>query len=449
MKNYKHPIYIASSLVLLFTWVFSANPVFAHRSPANCLGSGLGINLFTYNPQVHIGDVISYDVEVFNGTSGPIVCDATDITASVITPDGVVHPLTLIRTSLLNGEMDSYPAIVSYTARAQDIQGGMFAATASDTGTIHQNDTNSIGGGFQGLNVTVIVPATLHVVKSVINNNGGTTNASDFNLHVKFLGADVSGSPAGGAGTPGTTYSLDPGTYLISEDVNTFYGSSFSGDCNLVGSITLTAGQDATCIITNDDVAPPPSPPPPPSNSPVGNLYLQVAPVAILVAQIEPVIVLTIPLVVPPPVIHITKIPSRLTPFAFGGGDVIYSYTVTNPGLVSMHDVVVTDDKCSPVSKPFGDVNGNNLLETSETWSYACFMNIAVSTTNVATASGQANGRTATGYAFATVVVLAPTLPNAGFFTTTESVFTSISVFVLILLLASIPIVLLFKKPQL
>ncbi len=117
----------------------------------------------------------------------------------------------------------------------------------------------------------------------------------------------------------------------------------------------------------------------------------------------------------PPPLINIVKVPSRLTPFPLGGGNVTYAYTVTNPGVVAMHNVTVTDDKCGPVSRTGGDANNNNLLDPGEAWTYACTANVAVSTRNVATAAGQANGFTAIGYAFATVLVAVPGLPNTGF----------------------------------
>jgi uncharacterized repeat protein (TIGR01451 family) len=118
---------------------------------------------------------------------------------------------------------------------------------------------------------------------------------------------------------------------------------------------------------------------------------------------------------VTPPIINIIKVPSRLTPFPYGGGAVAYTYTVTNPGVVPIHNVVVTDDKCSPVSYVSGDVNGNDLLDPGEIWIYTCKTNISASTSNTATVEGTANGLTAVDYAFATVLVSAPGLPNTGF----------------------------------
>lgn len=98
--------------------------------------------------------------------------------------------------------------------------------------------------------------ATLHVVKQVVNNNGGTAPASLFNLHVKLSGTDVVGSPATGIASPGRSYTLAAGTYVVSEDISSGYTQSFSGACGSNGSVTLSAGADLTCTITNDDIAP-------------------------------------------------------------------------------------------------------------------------------------------------------------------------------------------------
>jgi len=116
-----------------------------------------------------------------------------------------------------------------------------------------------------------------------------------------------------------------------------------------------------------------------------------------------------------PPLINVVKVPSQLTPFPYGGGNVTFTYTVTNPGVVAMHNVSANDDKCSPVSFVSGDTNGNNLLDPGENWVYTCTSNIKVSTGNVATARGDANGLTAVAYSFVNVLVSSPELPNTGF----------------------------------
>jgi hypothetical protein len=99
-------------------------------------------------------------------------------------------------------------------------------------------------------------PATLEVVKNVVNDHGGTKVAGDFSLHVKTGGADVAGSPQPGDAS-GTTYTLDPhATYTVSEDPVAGYADTISGDCAGDGTITLQPGDSKTCTITNDDVAP-------------------------------------------------------------------------------------------------------------------------------------------------------------------------------------------------
>ena len=99
------------------------------------------------------------------------------------------------------------------------------------------------------------VAPTLKVVKQVVNDDGGTKGAGDFSVHVKQGGADVAGSPQAGSAA-GTTYTLDPGFYSVSEDTVAGYTGSFSGDCEASGEVILAAGDAKICTITNDDVAP-------------------------------------------------------------------------------------------------------------------------------------------------------------------------------------------------
>jgi hypothetical protein len=79
-------------------------------------------------------------------------------------------------------------------------------------------------------------------------------------MHVKLLGVDVAGSPAAGTESPGTLYTLDADTYVVSEGAHPGYTMTVSGDCDGAGSITLAPSDDKTCTITNDDIgSPPPS----------------------------------------------------------------------------------------------------------------------------------------------------------------------------------------------
>lgn len=208
----------------------------------------------------------------------------------------------------------------------------------------------------------------LTVFKHVINDNGGTAIASDSSIAVKIYGQNVAGSPAFGQEN-GRIYQLaQTGTTTVSELPMAGYSATFSGDCNSNGEVYMEFGGKKTCTITNNDIA------------------------------------------LVPPLINVTKVP---TPLALpgGAGSVTYDYLVTNLGTVGMLNVKVTDDKCANVTYVSGDLNSNSRLGINETWRYTCTTTLSQTTTNTVTATGQANGFTATDVASATVVVGSPVVP--------------------------------------
>jgi uncharacterized repeat protein (TIGR01451 family) len=73
-------------------------------------------------------------------------------------------------------------------------------------------------------------------------------------------------------------------------------------------------------------------------------------------------------------------------------GPVTYTYLVTNPGTVVLSNIVVTDDKISPVTYVSGDTNADTLLQPGETWVYTATANLTATTTNTATATGTTTG---------------------------------------------------------
>lgn len=303
-------------------------------------------------------------------------------------------------------------------------------------------------------------PATLRVVKQVINNNGGTAVASIFTTYVKLSGNDVAGSPAAGAGSPGTSYSLAPGTYVVSEDANASYAQTFSGDCDVGGNITLASNEDKTCTITNDDriatinvvktvindngrakvIADfPLFVGSAPVTSGATNTF---APGAYAITETtDPdytqafsgdcdangnlslipgdnkfCIVtnndIATPVAAPPvpPLISVVKVPNPLN-LPSGPGSVAYTFTLTNLGTVTATNITMADNSCSPLALVSGDTNANAQLEVSETWMYTCNATLSQTHTNNVVATGQANGITATDIASATVVVGSTAVP--------------------------------------
>ena len=362
--------------------------------------------------------------------------------------------------------------------------------------------------------------ATLKVIKTVANINGANTNAANFNLHVKLSGTDVAGSPAAGVVTPGRSYSLSAGTYVVSEDANASYAQSFSGDCDAGGSVAVASGETKTCTITNAYIQPaasqnawsgsatPPVPPLidvvkvptplalPAGSGPVTYSYtlrnvgtVPVTNITMVDDSCSPLnfvsgdtngdskldvsetwvyscsttlskthtntviatgmangltatdianatVVVGMPVV--PPLIHVTKVPNPLTLLA-GGGSVVYTEKVTNPGTIALSNVLVRDDKCNP-AYVFGDTNNDSKLDITETWTYTCQTNLAQTTTNTVIASGQANNLTARDTAIATVIVAAPIpkLPNTGFYPGIGNIFLLFIVLALVSVLFAV-----------
>ena len=287
-------------------------------------------------------------------------------------------------------------------------------------------------------------PATLHIIKQVINTGGGTATSSSFNLHVKLSGNDVSNSPSAGTTTPGTAYSLLASTYFVSEDASSSYSQVFSGDCDASGRIVLSAGDDKTCTITNSYDAPTPSS----GGGGGGSSYF---PTAIA------------------PIIGVTKTANPLA-LPNGAGSVTYSYAVYNAGTVPMASIALADDSCLPINFISGDINTNGNLDLNETWNYRCTTTLTETHTNVATAIGWASGLSSTASAKTTVVVgsktsttpvvitangqatttppvvLIPKLPNTGLEPASSASPLAIAIPVALILLASASIFIVLKK---
>ncbi len=99
-------------------------------------------------------------------------------------------------------------------------------------------------------------PALLTVIKNVVNDSGtGSGVASDFTIKLSD-GTDTRSDA--GVASPGRVYQLASGTYTVSEDPVAGYTTSISCNNQATPTVTLSAGQSATCVVTNDDIAPNP-----------------------------------------------------------------------------------------------------------------------------------------------------------------------------------------------
>ncbi len=296
-----------SALIIL---LFGTTQGRADSRPPGCTGSGLGITLFTDAPDIHIGDTLNYSILVFNGTGvGPVVCDATGITASLTTPDGVLHPITLVRTNLSNGQSDFYSNVVSYVARAQDVRpDDTLRATAQDRATIHQNDTDSNGGADQGVNTEVSKPC-IRLTAQCVGSTGENGSISFTGMVFNCGNNPLSGVTVSNV-VDGTAVLVFGPVNLTSNQTVSFSGSYVPTNSCGPTTATLTAsGRDAATA------------------SP--QLVTSVVPITCSVTT--------------SPGIVVTKVCPVVAPFP--GQTLTYSGTVSNTGNITLTNVLVTDSQ--------------------------------------------------------------------------------------------------------
>ncbi len=219
---------------------------------------------------------------------------------------------------------------------------------------------------------------TITVVKTVINDNGGTKAVVDFPLFVNGK-VVISGQT--------NVFAAPAASYIISETTSTQYAQTFSGDCDSKGFLNLNRGINAVCVITNNDIG---------------------APVAV-----PPV----------PPLIDVVKVPSPLA-LPNGPGPVTYTYTLRNIGTVPVSNITMVGDSCAPIVLVSGDTNSDGKLDINETWVHTCTTKLTETHTNTVVATGWANGITATDIANATVIVGLPVVPPLIHVTKIPSQFT-------------------------
>ncbi|MCR4275053.1 MAG: hypothetical protein NUW02_03380 [Candidatus Campbellbacteria bacterium] len=160
---------------------------------------------------------------------------------------------------VISGETNQFAA-GAYTVREDQLPGytasvwgGDCAANGSVTLAAGQNKTCTITNND---NPIISNPAMLRVIKTVINDDGGIKQVSDFNLYVERVNREVptiSTTPTVRV-ISGETNQFTPANYLVFEDQLPGYtAGAWGGDCAANGTVTLVAGQTKTCTIVNND----------------------------------------------------------------------------------------------------------------------------------------------------------------------------------------------------
>ncbi|MCB9110715.1 MAG: sortase [Anaerolineales bacterium] len=171
-----------------------------------------------------------------------------------------------------NGGTATPPAGGGYTEHFDQNYTSFYKSTASKVITTTGNEPNRTitfaGGNDRGsLAVVSLRPAastaTLTLQKTVINDNGGTALDSAWTLAFDDGGSNTGSGVDGDASI--TNAVVAPGDYTLSESGGPG-GYNTSGIWSCTGfttgsqtdddTLTLAAGDNVTCVITNDDVAP-------------------------------------------------------------------------------------------------------------------------------------------------------------------------------------------------
>ncbi|MBK5241960.1 ice-binding family protein [Clostridium sp.] len=178
-----------------------------------------------------------------------------------------------IHIKTLDKDVDDSPAIGSELGKTYTLAAGDYVVSEDDSkdytarysgngdadGNITlepgENKTVTITNTYTPEVATAPAKATLHVIKHVVNDNGGTNVAADFKLYVKSADNEDLEISASGLESPGRSYTLEAGNYVVSEDDFEGYTASYSED-STNSEITLAAGEEKTVIITNNDNKP-------------------------------------------------------------------------------------------------------------------------------------------------------------------------------------------------
>src|SRR6476646_11567075 len=117
-----------------------------------------------------------------------------------------------------------------------------FGLTSIDTKSIENKTPSlpSMNSSMQGI---------LIVTDNIINDGGGSKNASDFIIDIHGNNPSPSSFPGS---TSGTTVKLDIGMYSVTQSGSSGYNATYSGDC----SGAVMSSETKRCTITNMYIKP-------------------------------------------------------------------------------------------------------------------------------------------------------------------------------------------------
>lgn len=224
--------------------------------------TGITVILYHSQPSGSDGQVIAVSQCVAAPTQGVVILAKHVVNDNQFTPGTATaanFTLTVNGTNFTGSETGATPGalLTAGTYPITETGPSGYDRTSTVCGDGHATTTSGSVTVVAGHNYICTVTnndsaptvGTLHIVKHVVNNNGGTATAGQWIMDVA-----ASSSPNHFPGSEsGTDVIVTPGAYSISESGGpSGYTASLSTDC----SGTIAAGQTKNCTITNDDNPP-------------------------------------------------------------------------------------------------------------------------------------------------------------------------------------------------
>ena len=290
---------------------------------------------------VDAGDVINYSFTVSNPGNVTLTNVAVTDPKATITGGPV---------SLAPGETDSLTFRGSYTLKQSDLDAGIFTntATVSATPPIGVNISNTasdtkilsaassidlVKTGQLDLGTNGRVDAGDVIAYAFLVTNTGNVTLTNVTVSENTSGVNLSGSPISSLGPGQTNSTAYTASYTLSQadvDAGTFTNSaSVTGKPPSGSNVTMTAS-DTRSLASDKQI----------TLVKTGTLDMTV------------------------------KGPATLV----DAGDVIsYTFTVSNPGNLTLNTIVLADAKCdSGPTYQSGDTGNLGKLDLTETWTYTC-----------------------------------------------------------------------------
>ena len=191
---------------------------------------------------------------------GQVTLASRDAKTCTITNEEKLATITV--NKVVSGGSKTTADFAPYTVGATTVTLGSPTTLDSGTYTVSEtadaNYTTAFSGDCNTSGQVTLTPGTAKTctitntyavsdgtvtVNKVVVNNGGTKTSADFAPYA--VGATTV--------SLGVATSFAPGTYTVTETADANYTTTFSGDCNATGQVTVTVGSAKTCTITNTE----------------------------------------------------------------------------------------------------------------------------------------------------------------------------------------------------